>query len=165
MELGFSVSQSVSFSRHLLFDKTFPREMQQTHLLTQTGSLWQTKVQMPPRSNSQWTKEFFSETTRVSVPYKFLTRSEIYKHSSITKTHPSTGDSSQKLGSWSTLCRLQEARQVGESPLEVTLVLNLLAGSWIFLNLLRLFTVLLKEHPYRTEHFSLGGNCEHNSTG
>jgi hypothetical protein len=74
----------------------------------------------------------FSATLGVSVPGS-LEEQKCIKDSSITKIHPRTVTASK---SWSTLHNLHAAQQVGESPLEVTLVLNLLPGSWIFLNLL-----------------------------
>jgi hypothetical protein len=68
-----------------------------------------------------------------------LTGQKWVKDSCLTKAHPNMGDSSQKLGTWSTLHRLQAVQQVGECPFQVTqlvepssrlLGLFLLPGSW-----------------------------------
>ena len=40
-------------------------------------------------------------------------------YSCIIKAHSSMGDSSQQLGTWSSLHSLQAAQQVGESPFHV----------------------------------------------
>ena len=104
---------------HVLFDKTFPGEIQRTNLPTPDRkpmtdqSMDTTKVQLgKPLTLIGVTYGYGWEVTRAEMPWRRLHH----------KVHPSMGDSLQKLGTWSTLHSLQAAQQVGKCPFQVTLV-------------------------------------------
>lgn len=87
-----------------------------------------TKVQIPP-SPTWWAKLGSGD----------LQDHQLLKGSCVTKAHRSMGDSSQTLGTWSTLHSLQASQQVGQCPFQVTRVdtssrqlcwFLLLPGSW-----------------------------------
>lgn len=59
--------------------------------------------------------------TYVSVGEGLLTGVEWLTDSCITLAHPSAGDSSHTLGTWSPAQSLEVVHQVGECPLQATL--------------------------------------------
>lgn len=74
-----------------------------------------TKVQLNELMN-------FVGVTYRNIGERLLNREQKrLKDSCITKAHASTGDSSQKPGTWDALYNSQEAQSVGEYPFQVTL--------------------------------------------
>ena len=88
---------------------------------------WQTKIRIPPMSNlvSQW------------VLLRLLTGAEMTQRQRNHQGPPQHSDSSQKLGTWSTMHSLQAAQQVG-----VSFPSDSGPGSWAGL---RVFAAFLSE--------------------
>ena len=89
----------------LLCGKTFPGETQHIRLFTSD------RDPMTSQSTDTTIVQLCETTGFTGVPYRsmgewFLRGTEVIQDGCITKAHPSTGDSSQKLGTWSTLYSL-----------------------------------------------------------